>query len=91
MIQERLKVIDKVGEVELDYDFCYSEPSKTSEVFMAIASEEERKQILRRTVPRLVQLEQQGYQVRPANYGYKNKRVRTDSGKRAIQVKNGSE
>jgi len=51
-------VIDQIGDIQLDYDFCYSEPSKASETIMAITSEEERKQILRRTIPREVALEQ---------------------------------
>ena len=91
VIQERIKVINSIWEYKLNYDFCYSEPSKISEMVMALSSEEERKQILRRTIPRQIALEQQWYQVRESNYWFQNKKIPTENGKRVIQVKDYTE
>lgn len=87
VIQDRQKIIKEVNWIVIDYDFCYSEPSKISETVTAISSQEERNQILRRTIPREMELEGQWYHVRNSVFWYTNKKIKTESWKKTIQVK----
>ncbi len=86
VIQWKEKILDKIGSLELDYKFCYSDPSRMNQVITAISSEEERMQILRRTIPREIELEQQGYHVRESNFWYKLLKVDAERWKAKIQI-----
>lgn len=77
----------KVSQSKCDYDFLYSEPSKITETMTVFAAEEERKQILRRTILKEEELEEKWYQVRASNYWYENKRIPVSFWKATIQIK----
>ena len=90
VIQDRVKVVNTMW--DLDYWFLYNDPSKISEAVAALAAEEEKSNILRRTIPKEHILESQGYKVRQANFWYRNKRVPYgENGKATIQVRDGVE
>lgn len=56
------------------------------EAFYSTQAKSEWKKILQRTIPREIQLEQQGYKVRASNFWYLNKKINTSIGKPTIQI-----
>ena len=73
------------------YKWNRANPSKYAEVILSTYAEEEGKKVLQRTIPRQIQLEKQGYQVRSANYWFMNKKINTWTSKKVIQVENPEE
>jgi hypothetical protein len=68
------------------YKWNMENPSEMSEMFYSAQAHSEGKKIIQRTIPKEILLLQQGYHVRPSNYGFRNKRVSTTGGKKTIQV-----
>lgn len=60
--------------------------SEYAETILSTVAKEERKKILQRTISREIQLEQEGYHVKPANYGFKNAKIDTPNWKKPIQI-----
>ncbi len=70
------------------YDWAKINPGEIAEQVMAISSEQERKQILQRTIPKELELAYDGYWVKPPRYGFMNKAV---SVWKTIQIPNPEE
>jgi DNA invertase Pin-like site-specific DNA recombinase len=65
--------------------------SEYAEAILAMVAKEEWNKILQRTITREINLEQEWYHVRPANYWFINKKIETAKWKRPIQVKHPTE
>ena len=61
------------------YNWNKLNPSEILEVFFTTYAKAEWDKILQRTIPKEIKLEQLGYQVRPANYWLKNKKIKSQS------------
>ena len=73
---------NRLEHLDVEYDWAVESPSHYAEIFMAEKARVERSDILVRTVGSQVQLTREGYQVRPANYGYRNVKISTAEGKK---------
>lgn len=81
------KLVIKNDIVDMEqYSWNKENPNEISEVFFSTQAYSEWKKILQRTIPKLIQLEQMGYQTRQAKYGYMNKKIKTDFWKAVIQI-----
>ncbi|MFK7779772.1 MAG: recombinase family protein [Candidatus Gracilibacteria bacterium] len=69
------------------YKWNTESTSEYAEVMISTQAKIEGKKIIQRTIPREIELEQLGYQVRQANLGYINTKERTPYGKVTIQIK----
>lgn len=79
IIQPERNRLEHLG---VEYAWAMDSPSHYAEVFMAEKARAEAADILTRTIGRQIELTRQGYQVRPANYGYKNVKITDEDGKR---------
>lgn len=79
IIQPERNRLEHLG---VEYSWAMDSPSHYAEVFMAEKARAEASDILTRTIGRQIELTRQGYQVRPANYGYRNVRISDEEGKR---------
>lgn len=66
---------ESIGAKLRSYDWADESPSDMAEVLASQVAEEERKRILKRTIPREMELATQGAIVRSAGYGYKNAKL----------------
>lgn len=73
---------------DLGFSYSWSEesPSEMTETMMAIQGEQERKTILKRTIPKQIRYTQRGYHIGAYDDGYKGKRVHEGDQIRYIQV-----
>ena len=73
-------------DVDMDqYKWNHENNSQYAEVMIATQAEIEGRKIMQRTITREIELEQAWYHVRPANYWYINKKVKTGIWKVTIQ------
>lgn len=79
IIQPERNRLEHLG---VEYDWAVDSPSRFAEVFMAEKARTEGSDILVRTIGQQIQLTREGYQVRPANYGYRNVKVTIADGTR---------
>lgn len=71
------------------YDWAMYNPSETTEVFMAMSSQQERRAILQRTIPQEIRNSYEGYWTRPSVFWYETKAIISETGSRkTIQVSN---
>ena len=73
---------NRLEHLDVEYGWAVESPSHYAEIFMAEKARAERSDILVRTVASAIQLTREGYQVRPANYGYRNVKISTADGKK---------
>lgn len=73
---------NRLEHLGVEYAWAVESPSHYAEIFMAEKARAERSDILVRTVGSQVQLTREGYQVRPAPYGYRNVKISTADGKK---------
>ena len=88
-IQDSLNTIkdDVVNTLEhtgFGYKWSQFSPSKTNEILAAENAQQEATTILTRMIGAEIEYVQEGYRVRPAPYGFVNKKVLTASGDRTI-------
>lgn len=69
------------------YKWNKENSNEMTEMVMSAQAHIEWKKILQRTIPKEILLEQQWYQVRQANFWYKNERIKTPDWKKVIQIK----
>jgi DNA invertase Pin-like site-specific DNA recombinase len=69
------------------YKWNMENPTEMSEMVYSAQAKIEWNKIIQRTIPKEIILEQQGYQVREANFWYTNQKIKTDEWKKSIQVK----
>lgn len=84
---------DEISAVNIDwvdtscYDWAQHNPSESSETFMAMSAQQERKSILQRTISQEIRMAYEWYWVKPPNIGFDNKSVITHAWtRRTIQV-----
>lgn len=78
IIQPETNMLEGSGEGfgdDFEYPWSKVSSSKTTETILALSAEEEGRRILQRTIPRAIDLAQQGGQVRAASYGFKNVKI----------------
>ena len=73
---------NRLEHLGVEYGWAVESPSHYAEIFMAEKARAERSDILVRTVASAIQLTREGYQVRPAPYGYRNVKISTADGKK---------
>lgn len=73
---------NRLEHLNVEYDWAIESPSRYAEVFMAEKAKSEASDILTRTIGQQIQLTRDGFQVRGANYGYKNAKISTEYGKK---------
>lgn len=72
------------------YNWAIESPSETTEMLMALQGREERKQILKRTIPKQIEYTQKGYHIGNYDDGYKQEKIFDEGKIRFIQVPDGS-
>lgn len=86
MIQD-IKYVFENNLVDMkQYSWNKLNPSEILEVFFSTYAKAEWDKILQRTIPKEINLEQQGYQVRQANFWLKNKKITKENWAFVIQV-----
>ena len=73
---------NRLQHLGVEYQWAIESPSHYAEVFMAEKARAEASDILTRTIGQQIQLTRDGYQCRGANFGYKNKKITTEDGKK---------
>lgn len=73
---------NRLEHLGVEYQWSIEAPSRYAEIFMAEKARSEASDILTRLIGRQIQLTRDGYQVRPANFGYRNVKVTLEDGTR---------
>lgn len=91
-----IKLIDAYGFIQpgqntlshlgIEYEWSKYSPSENAESMEANRAKQERRDILTRVIGAEILYTRQGYAVRQAPYGYMNKKIETQHGKRTIRV-----
>lgn len=73
---------NRLEHLGVEYQWSIEAPSRYAEIFMAEKARSEASDILTRLIGQQIQLTREGYQVRPANFGYRNVKVTLENGSR---------
>jgi hypothetical protein len=73
---------NRLEHLGVEYDWSIEAPSRYAEIFMAEKARSEASDILTRLIGQQIQLTRDGYQVRPANFGYRNIKITLSDGTR---------
>lgn len=79
IIQPERNRLEHLG---VEYNWSIESPSHYAEIFMAEKARAEASDILTRTIGQQIQLTREGYQCRAPNFGYANRKITTDDGKK---------
>ncbi|RUS63672.1 hypothetical protein EGN72_03245 [Pseudorhodobacter sp. E13] len=79
IIQPERNRLEHLG---VEYQWSIESPSHYAEIFMAEKARAEASDILTRTIGQQIQLTRDGYQCRAANFGYRNRKITTEDGKK---------
>lgn len=79
IIQPERNRLEHLG---VEYQWSIETPSRFAEIFMAEKARSEASDILTRLIGTQIQLTREGFQVRPANFGYRNVKVTLPNGTR---------
>jgi len=77
------KANNSLAHLDVEYDWSVRSPSQTSEVIHAEYANLDVVNILTRTIGQQIAMERKGYQTRPPDFGFANKRIDTPEGKQA--------
>lgn len=78
---QQINTLDHLG---LEYSWSKYNPTKKSELLEAERAKDEMRDIMTRMIGAEIRYVRMGYRVRRAPYGYKNKKIETEHGKRVI-------
>ncbi len=78
--------VNTLEHLDVEYDWSVYSPTKKAEILEAERAKDEMRDIMTRMIGAEIRYVRMGYRVRRAPYGYKNKKVDTEHGKRVILV-----